>query len=208
MMTKKLGAVLALALALAPACSEEKKPEQKPAAPATKTEVKPTEAKPVEAPKPADPATAAKPLEGVQPHAFAGAKSLDSMSQFSLGDEKQGCDQYGKDVSGFLTELQTEYKTLQADIQTKGADAMQRFGDFLLKGAATLKGLKVDGTDLQAAHREFVSALETMGQGFSDAAAAVRANDEAALNVAGGKVQTGATGFQKSFDRLVQICGS
>jgi hypothetical protein len=211
------GLVLVLALSLGSACKkDEAKPGAPPEPPKTTEPAAPAPAPAAgaEAPKPGDPTGGGKLLEGIDKHSLTGGtgKSLDGMANFGFGsgpagDAKAACEQYGKDVGSFLSDMQTEYKALQDNMDSQGADALQRFGDFLVKGAATLKGLKIDNAGLAAAHGEFAAALETMGGGFVEAAAAVRAQDEPAGQKAIEKVQAGAGQVQAAFGKLEQVCG-
>jgi hypothetical protein len=221
-MMKNLAVAFALAaLLVAPACKkDEAKPEAKPAEPA-----KPADpaAKPADAPAPAageaakpaegaskDP-TGGKLLEGIDKHAFGGGKSLDGMAAFGFGngpgDAKGACEQYGKDLGPFLGELQKEYEGLQGGMNGDPAGSLAKFGEFITRSAGTLKSLKVDNSALAGAHGDFVAALELLGQGCNDAAAAVRANDEAGAQKALEKVQKGAADMQAAFGKIASTCG-
>jgi hypothetical protein len=218
MMRKTLTAAVLFALALG-ACNSEKK--AKPAEPKTTDETMPA----VPAAKPAEPAAkpeeAAKPaqpegqkmadLRDLQPNAVPAQslQALDGVSQFSLGDDKQGCSQYGHDVSDFFNSFATEFKTLEESFSpdAAGVAAMRKFSGFLKDGATKLKGIKVEGDNLAAGHAEFVGTIEELAGGFDELATGIEAQDQTKTQTAAQRVQTGVEGFKSSLNKLVAICG-
>ncbi len=205
--------LLSLSLGAAACKKDEAKPDLPTAEPIKTPEAEKIAevAKPAE---PGDPTGGGKLLAGIDKHAFSSAgKSLDGVANFGFGsgpagDAKTACEQYGKSVASFLTELQAEYKALQDNMDAQGADALSRFGDFLVKSAGNLKSLEIGHPDLKAAHGEFTVALEAMGGGFNEAASAVRAKDEPGAGKAIEKVQAGAGQLQTSFAKIEKVCGS
>jgi hypothetical protein len=217
-MLKKIALAMSLAFALTGAAGckkddaakkDDKKADKKDG---DKKDPKAADPKATDTAKTADPAaktadTAVNAAAGLQKNAMdmAGGSGIE---KFSLGDTKApGCDQYAKDVTPFFTELQSEYKTLQDDMNTKGADAFDRFGQFLKKGAGTLKGVKTDAA-LTDAHTALVSSISDMGDAFLEVAAAVRANDQAAGQKALDHVKSASTTVGAAFDKLKSVCAS
>lgn len=215
-MRKTLTAAVLLALAVG-ACNNEKK-AAKPAEPKTTEQTKPAEpaAPPAEAAKPAEPAkpaekTAMADLKDLQPNAVPAQslQALDGVSQFSLGDDKQGCAQYGHDVSDFFNAFAAEFKGLEENFSpdANGVAAMRKFSGFLKDGATKLKALKVDGDNLAAGHAEFVGTIEELAGGFDDLAAGIEAQDQEKTQNAAQRVQNGVNNFKSSLNKLVAICG-
>jgi hypothetical protein len=213
-MIRSVATAFALTVSLSLGASACKKDEAKPESPPVEPIKAPEAEKIAEVAKPGDPTGGGKLLAGIDKHAFSSAgKSLDGVANFGFGsgpagDAKGACEQYGKDVASFLGDLQSEYKALQDNMDSQGADALARFGDFLVKSGASLKGLKIGHPDLASAHGEFTVALEAMGGGFNEAASAVRAKDEPGAGKAIEKVQAGAGQLQAAFAKIEKVCGS
>lgn len=150
-------------------------------------------------------------LGGLQPNAVPAAslQELDGVAQFSLGDDKLGCVQYGKDMAGFFTNFQTEFGELEANFQpnAQGVAAMRKFAGFLRKSSAEMTSMKVEGDDLSRAHLQFVATVDELAGGFEDLASALEAQDEGKTTAAAGRVQGGVGKFKSSLDALVTICG-
>src|SRR5688572_14410612 len=170
--------------------TDTKTPETQP------TEVKPTDTKPVEA------------AGGDMAKHAADIQASVDMGQYSLGDAAaKGCEEYGKSVQGWFAELGNEWKRFQENASSEGAPAFRCLGEFLKKGAATLKGVKADG-ELGAAHGELVTAFDSMGGAFIEVADKIDAKDQAGAQAGVQKIQEAGKALGGAFEKLKKACSA
>lgn len=155
----------------------------------------------------AAPPTTAPSARCAAPPAAPSAVGNSAPAEFSLGESGDpACTGYATGVTPFFTALQQEYAQLQADADTRGADAFDRFGLFLKQGARELRNIETDGSALAAANANLVAGIDRMGDGFIHLAAAVRASDEAAAQQAADSLQVSTTQVADAFTQLKAAC--
>jgi hypothetical protein len=228
--TKTLSVLMALAFAASlGACKKDKKestedPSAKPAPTEGTAEGTAEMAQPKDE---MDPTEGAEGAEGAEAEGAEGAEiadigglqanavpaqsveGLEGVAQFSLGDDNEGCAQYGKDIAAFFGTFQTEFQELEANFtpDAAGVAAMRKFSSFLKKGVGEMTELNVAGDNLKAAHLEFVGTLADLAGGFDDLAGAIEVQDQNKAQGAATRVQNAVNNFKTSLNKLVAICG-